>query len=82
VSKADHLSFTERTQRLLLQAYREAESSCSRTVGTEHFLLALAGVEGSIAQKALQDLGLDRDRLLDVIKKIKKQERGHAGSPV
>ncbi|MHC1782096.1 MAG: ATP-dependent Clp protease ATP-binding subunit [Anaerolineaceae bacterium] len=62
--------FTQRARRVLSLAHQEAERLHQSTIGSEHLLLGLMQEEGGVAGRVLRDLGLETDRLREVIEKI------------
>jgi len=59
--------FTQKARRVLSLAQKEAERMRAEHIGTEHFLLGLILEEGGIASRVLRDLGLDIDRVKQMI---------------
>jgi ATP-dependent Clp protease ATP-binding subunit ClpC len=62
--------FTQRARRVLSLAHQEAESMHQREIGTEHLLLALLQEEGGVAARVLRDLGLEQERVKEMIERI------------
>jgi ATP-dependent Clp protease ATP-binding subunit ClpC len=62
--------FTQRARRVLSLAHQEAEHFRQPTINTEHLLLGLMLEEGGVASRVLKDLGLDADRLREVVEKL------------
>ena len=59
--------FTQRAKRVLSLAHEEAERLRQGTIGTEHLLLGLMKEEGGVAGRVLRELGLEADRVEEVI---------------
>jgi len=62
--------FTQRARRVLSLAHEEAERLRQPYINTEHILMGLVVEEGGVAGKALRDLGLDPDRVREVIEHL------------
>ncbi|MDY2777352.1 MAG: ATP-dependent Clp protease ATP-binding subunit [Collinsella sp.] len=62
--------FTDRARRVMSLAKEEAIALSSRSVGTEHLLLALAKEEEGIAAEALRDLEIAYDDILSQLKEM------------
>ncbi len=62
--------FTQRARRVLSLAHQEAERLRQASIGTEHLLLGLIQEEGGIAARVLRDLGLEADRVREVVERI------------
>jgi ATP-dependent Clp protease ATP-binding subunit ClpC len=62
--------FTQRARRVLSLAHQEAERMHQREIGTEHLLLALLQEEGGVAGRVLRDLGLEEERVKEMIERI------------
>jgi len=62
--------FTQRARRVLGLAHEAAESMHHASIGTEHVLLALVEEEGGIAGRVLRELGLEADRVRELILRI------------
>jgi ATP-dependent Clp protease ATP-binding subunit ClpC len=62
--------FTQRARRVLSLAHQEAEQMHQREIGTEHLLLALLQEEGGVAGRVLRDLGLEEERVKEMIERI------------
>ncbi len=63
----------------LTLAHQEAEKSNFERIGTEHLLLGLMLEDGGVASRVLRDLGLEEDRVRDVLAKISKQNPSFSG---
>ncbi|MFH1446264.1 MAG: ATP-dependent Clp protease ATP-binding subunit [Chloroflexota bacterium] len=59
--------FTQKARRVLSLAQKEAERMRKEYIDTEHFLLGLILEEGGIASRVLRDLGLDIDRVKQMV---------------
>ena len=66
--------FTARARRVLSLAHEEAESTNQDRVGTEHLLLALIQEDGGVASRVLHDLGLEEDRIKDIIDRLTEKK--------
>ena len=62
--------FTQRARRVLSLAHQEAERLHKETINTEHVLIGLAREEGGVAGRVLRDLGLEVDRIVEVVEKL------------
>jgi ATP-dependent Clp protease ATP-binding subunit ClpC len=63
-------SFTQRARRVLSLATQEAERMRHGTVGTEHLLLGLIQEEGGVASRVLRELGLELDRVRELVERF------------
>ncbi|MCJ7724039.1 MAG: ATP-dependent Clp protease ATP-binding subunit [Anaerolineales bacterium] len=61
--------FTQRARRVLSLAHQEAERSRKQKISTEHLLLALVDEEGGVAGRVLRELGLEPDRVREVVER-------------
>ena len=59
--------FTQRAKRVLSLAHEEAERMRQGTIGTEHLLLGLMKEDGGVAGRVLRELGLEAERVEEVI---------------
>jgi len=59
--------FTQRARKVLSLAYLEAEKMRHESIGTEHLLLGLLIEEGGIAGRVLRELGIDIERVREII---------------
>jgi len=64
------MRLTERGQKVLRLAQNEAISSGEAAIGTEHILLGLITEGQGVAAKALQNMGVDQNRVREDIKKV------------
>jgi ATP-dependent Clp protease ATP-binding subunit ClpC len=62
--------FTQRARRVLSLAHQEAERLRQSYIGTEHLLLGLILEDGGVASRVLRELGLDAQRIEEVILRI------------
>jgi ATP-dependent Clp protease ATP-binding subunit ClpC len=62
--------FTQRARRVLSLAHQEAERLRQSYIGTEHLLLGLILEDGGVAGRVLRELGLDSQRIEEVILRI------------
>ncbi|NTU76153.1 MAG: NDP-hexose 4-ketoreductase, partial [Anaerolineaceae bacterium] len=62
--------FTQRARRVLSLAHQEAERLRQSQISTEHLLLGLIQEDGGIAGRVLRDLGLEPDRLREMVDRI------------
>ena len=62
--------FTQRARRVLSLAHQEAERMRHHHIGTEHLLLGLIREEGGVAGRVLRELGLEVDRVEEIIERI------------
>lgn len=62
-------NFTPKARHVLSLAQKQAERFRKPQISTEHLLLALIELEGSVASRVLRELGLERDRVNTLIEK-------------
>jgi ATP-dependent Clp protease ATP-binding subunit ClpC len=62
--------FTQRARKVLSLAHQEAERMRHNYIGTEHLLLGLMREEGGVAGRVLRDLGLEADRVQEVVERL------------
>jgi ATP-dependent Clp protease ATP-binding subunit ClpC len=62
--------FTQRARRVLSLAHQEAERARKEKIGTEHLLLGLMEEEGGVAGRVLRELGMDSDRMREIVERI------------
>ncbi|TLN18823.1 ATP-dependent Clp protease ATP-binding subunit, partial [bacterium] len=62
--------FTQRARRVLSLAHQEAERMHQNAISTEHVLLGLIEEEGGIAGRVLRDLGLEPDRVREMVERL------------
>jgi ATP-dependent Clp protease ATP-binding subunit ClpC len=65
--------FTQRARRVLSLAHQEAERMRHDYIGTEHLLLGLIREEGGVAGRVLRDLGLEADRVQEIVVRLTGQ---------
>jgi len=62
--------FTQRARRVLSLAHQEAERARRNKIGTEHLLLGLMEEEGGVAGRVLRELGMDSDRMREIVERV------------
>jgi len=62
--------FTQRARRVLSLAHQEAERAQQNSIGTEHLLLGLMEEEGGVASRVLRELGLESNRVREIIQRV------------
>ncbi len=62
--------FTQRARRVLSLAHTEAENAKQNSIGTEHLLLGLMEEEGGVAGRVLRELGLESNRVREIIERV------------
>ncbi len=62
--------FTQRARRVLSLAHQEAERARQNSIATEHLLLGLMDEEGGVAGRVLRDLGMNPDRVREIIRRV------------
>lgn len=62
--------FTQRARRVLSLAHQEAERMRQNYIGTEHLLLGLIREEGGVAGRVLRELGLESERVQEIIERL------------
>ena len=62
--------FTQRARRVLSLAHQEAERLRQTNINTEHLLLGLMREEGGVAGRVLRDLGLETERVSEVLERL------------
>ena len=62
--------FTQRARHVLSLAHQEAERMHQDKIGTEHLLLSLIQEDGGVAGRVLRDLGLEADRVKEIIDRL------------
>jgi ATP-dependent Clp protease ATP-binding subunit ClpC len=62
--------FTQRARRVLSLAHQAAERMQQNTIGTEHLLLGLVEEDGGVAGRVLRDLGLEPERIQEMVDKL------------
>jgi ATP-dependent Clp protease ATP-binding subunit ClpC len=59
--------FTPKAREVLSLARKEAERLRKPLISTEHLLIALIQMEGSVASRVLRELGLEADQVIDIV---------------
>jgi ATP-dependent Clp protease ATP-binding subunit ClpC len=62
-------NFTPKARHVLSLAQKQAERLRKPQISTEHLLIALIEMEGSVASRVLRDLGLEPERVIDIVEK-------------
>jgi ATP-dependent Clp protease ATP-binding subunit ClpC len=62
-------NFTPKARHVLSLAQKQAERLQKPQISTEHLLIALIELEGSVASRVLRELGLEADRVIAMIEK-------------
>ncbi|MBT3189091.1 MAG: ATP-dependent Clp protease ATP-binding subunit [Anaerolineae bacterium] len=62
--------FTQRARRVLSLAHKEAEKANKESLGTEDLLLGLLVEEGGVAGRVLHELGLDVERVREIVQRV------------
>jgi len=62
--------FTQRARRVLSLAHQEAERLRHSFIGTEHLLIGLIREEGGVAGRVLRELGLEADRVQEIVERL------------
>ena len=62
--------FTQRARRVLSLAHQEAERLRQNSIDTEHLLLGLSLEDGGIAGRVLRDLGLEPERIQEMVERL------------
>jgi len=62
--------FTQRARRVLSLAHQEAERMRHNYIGTEHLLIGLIREEGGVAGRVLRELGLEAERVQEMVERI------------
>ncbi len=71
--------FTQRARRVLSLAHTEAERARQSNIGTEHLLLGLADEEGGVAGRVLRELGLEPNRVREMVERVSAAGRYTGG---
>jgi ATP-dependent Clp protease ATP-binding subunit ClpA len=66
---------SQRAQSVLRRAQEQAEAMKDEFTSTEHLLLGIAGERGSPAARLLGERSINRDRILQALKKIRGTQR-------
>ena len=62
-------NFTPKARHVLSLAQKQAERLHKPQISTEHLLIALIELEGSVASRVLRELGLELDRVIAIVEK-------------
>jgi ATP-dependent Clp protease ATP-binding subunit ClpC len=73
--------FTQRARRVLSLAHEEAERAHQGLIGTEHLLLGLLEEDGGVAGRVLRELGLETDRVREMVQRISGEGHYTGGKP-
>jgi ATP-dependent Clp protease ATP-binding subunit ClpC len=71
--------FTQRARHVLTLAHQEAEHAHQGFIGTEHLLLGLLKEDGGVAGRVLRDLGLETERVREMIQRVGGEGRYDSG---
>ena len=71
--------FTQRARRVLSLAHQEAERMRHNYIGTEHLLLGLIREEGGVAGRVLRELGLDANRVQEIVERLSGPGQSRGG---
>jgi ATP-dependent Clp protease ATP-binding subunit ClpC len=71
--------FTQRARRVLSLAHQEAERMRQNYIGTEHLLLGLIREDGGVAGRVLRELGLEADRVQEIVERLTGTGTSHGG---
>jgi len=69
--------FTQRARRVLSLAHQEAERARQSLIGTEHLLVGLIEEEGGVAGRVLREMGLDVERVREMVMRLTVAGEGH-----
>ncbi len=69
--------FSQRARRVLSLAHQEAERMRHNYIGTEHLLLGLIREEGGVAGRVLRELGLEADRIQELVERMSPPGQYH-----
>ncbi|HKO42096.1 MAG TPA: ATP-dependent chaperone ClpB [Pyrinomonadaceae bacterium] len=78
---AGEVYITSRLNRLLVQAEDEAKSLKDEYVSVEHILLAVVDDKSGTAGKILNELGLNRDKLMQALRQVRGSQRVTSQNP-
>jgi ATP-dependent Clp protease ATP-binding subunit ClpB len=79
--EAQQVYVTQRLSRLLTQAEDEAKNLKDDYVSVEHLLLAMLEEKAGGAGRVLRSLGLNRERLMAALKKVRGSQRVTSATP-
>jgi ATP-dependent Clp protease ATP-binding subunit ClpC len=71
--------FTQRARHVLALAQQEAERAHQGLIGTEHLLLGLLKEDGGVAGRVLHELGLETERVREMIQRISGEGHHESG---
>ncbi len=72
---------TQRAKKVLSLAHQEAERLRHGYIGTEHLLLGLIMEDGGVASRVLRELGLETNRLAELVERLSEPGR-HTGGKI
>jgi len=72
---------TQRAKKVLSLAHQEAERMRHGYIGTEHLLLGLIMEDGGVASRVLRELGLETNRLAELVERLSEPGR-HSGGKI
>jgi ATP-dependent Clp protease ATP-binding subunit ClpC len=73
ISSTAELPLSEESKKVLAYASHEAESMLHSTVGSEHLLIGILRVEGSLATRSLKRHGLELHRVREEVGQVAKE---------
>ncbi|MEP7292530.1 MAG: Clp protease N-terminal domain-containing protein [Chloroflexota bacterium] len=73
--------FTQRAKEIMTAAQQEAETSHNNSVETPHLLLGILKVDDSLACRVLQDLRIEYDRVVPIVRAAHPAEVSPTGTP-
>ena len=71
--------FTQRARHVLALAHQEAEHARQGFIGTDHLLLGLLIEDGGVAGRVLRELGLETERVREMIQRVSSEGRNESG---
>ncbi len=74
--------FTQRARRVLSLAHAEAERAHHPLIGTEHLLIGLIEEEGGVAGRVLREMGLEPDRLREIVSRLTGEGKNPPGGKI
>ncbi len=74
--------FTQRARRVLSLAHQEAERAHHNLIGTEHLLIGLIEEEGGVAGRVLREMGLESQRVREMIVRLSGEGRTPPGEKI
>jgi len=81
-TEAGHIYLTQQLNEVLVEAEAEAKRLKDEYVSVEHLVLAMLAKKGCVAAgKILDSLGVTRDRLLEVLTKVRGNQRVQSANP-